>query len=240
MSRDRGVSPVLGVALLLLVTVVSLGALTVAVGSVVEGSADAVTADRAADDLAALDVAARGGHLDERVAVAGGRLRTEPRTVRLLRDGTPVADYRANALVVTAGDRRAAFLAGAVTTGRDGTAAFREPPRVAATNGTLVVGVPVLAGVEGVAVEGDAAAGADDVRLRGRVTHRRRALPPGEYAVAVETTTPAPWSRWFAERGADVVRADVDGDGVRSVVARYDGTRTAVVVVHEVRLEVGA
>jgi flagellin-like protein len=54
MSRDRGVSPVLGVALLLLVTVVSLGALTVAVGSVVEGSADAVTADRAADDLAAL------------------------------------------------------------------------------------------------------------------------------------------------------------------------------------------
>jgi hypothetical protein len=100
--------------------------------------------------------------------------------------------------------------------------------------------VSVLAGAEGVAVEGDAAAGAGDLRLRGSVTHRRRSLPAGEYAVAVETTTPEPWSRWFAARGADVVRADVDGDGVESVVARYDGTRTAVVVVHEVRLEVGA
>jgi hypothetical protein len=239
MRGARAVSPVLGVALLLVVTVASLGALTVAVGSVVEGSADAVTVDRAADDLAALDVAARGGRLDERVAIAGGRLRTEPRTVRLLRGGRPVADYRTSALVVTAGGRRTAFLAGAVTTGREA-ATFREPPRVAATNGTLVVGVPVIVGVEGVAVEGDAAAGSGDVRLHGRVSHRRRTLPVGEYAVAVETTTPEPWAAWFAARGATVSRADLDGDGVESVLARYDGARTAVVVVNEVRLEVGA
>jgi hypothetical protein len=76
------------------------------------------------------------------------------------------------------------------------------------------------------------------VTLATTVRHDRTAHGEGHYRVAVETATPGPFERWFTERGATVERRDIDGDGVESVVATFDGRRTAYLVVHHLNTEV--
>lgn len=232
-SERRAQANVLGVALLLGVTVASLGVLAAGVGTVIEAETARADATRVATgmDEALRPVAATGPERG-RLGFVDGQLRVESRTLRVLDDATTVATREVDALVFEAGDRRAAFVAGAVIRGRPGTAAMRSRPPVVDGEGVLVVGSAEL-NATSTAIGGS---GRTTATLRTDVRHDRRGLGEGNYSVAVETETPGPWERYFRERGADVRREDYDGDGVESVVADYDGRRVAYLVVHDMRL----
>jgi len=230
---DRAQSTPIGVAILLAVTVVSMSALTVAVGSVVEeGASEAEARDAAASMDAALDAERHGSH-ERPLTLHEGRLRTVERSVRVL-DGTQIAFERSvGGLVFTAGDRQVRYAAGATV--RDtGTGAFlHTPPSLSLRNGTLFVGVSVL-DAPAVAVDGPGT-----VTLRTNVTHDRRHLTGRGYAVAIETRTPAVWERWFDDMGVTTTRRSFDGDDVPSVVARFPDVRDVYVFVHDLNLAVG-
>ena len=237
-DRARGQSNVVGVALLLGVTVMALGALTAGIGAVVQENAASADAARVADGFdAALRPVETTGVREGRVAFSAGTLRVVERDLRVSSDAT-TREVTVDALVYDSGDRRVVFLAGAIVRG-EGEAArvVRAPPITGSErgDGVLVVGAPAL-GADGIAVGGE---GGIDVVLRTNVSHDRERLGRGEFRVAVETATPAAWRAALREAGGEVVDVrDADGDDVPSVVARFPGERTAYLVVHEMRLEV--
>lgn len=235
---DRGQSNVVGVAILLGVTVMALGALTAGIGTVVQQNAAGADAARVADGFdSALRPVETTGVRRGRVAFSSGQLRVVERDLRVIND-TATRRVAVDALVYESGQRRVVFLAGAIVRG-DGAGArvVRAPPLVASrgSGGVLVVGAPRL----------DAAAvgvsGSDGVErvLRTNVSHERTRLGTGRYRLAVETATPAAWRTALSEAGGEVVDVrDIDGDGVPSVIARFPGRRVAYLVVHEMDLEV--
>lgn len=233
----RGQSHVVGVALLLGITVVALGGLTLTVGSLVDSGTASADATRVADELdAALQPVETTGPRTRPVHFTGGSLQAVERDARLLENGSVVASHSVGALVFEAGDRRVAFLAGAVVRGR-GDAAWlvSEPPVVASDRDpVLVAGVPRLESGH-VAVGGE---GGTTASLRTNVSHDRTDLGRGHYGVAIETETPRPFERYFADQNASVSRSDIDGDGTESVVATYPGKRRGYLVVHNLSLEV--
>lgn len=238
----RAQSNVVGVALLLGVTVVALGTLTASVGVVVErNAANADAARVAADFEGALSPVETTGRNRGRVSFTDGTLQTVSRELRVLNDSEVVRSVQVDALTFTAGRHRVTFLAGAVTSGRDGSSQLRRPPPITASRdgdgGVLIVGAPVL-NASAIAISG---AASDGVMLRTTVSHRRLALGNDTYRVAVETRDPAVWAGYFQRQGATVEATDqdFDDDGVGSVVARYPGDRVAYLVVHDMRLEVG-
>lgn len=234
----RGQSHVVGVALLLGLTVIALGGLTAAVGSVMDSQAASADAARLADEMdrALQPVQTTGGHTG-RLHFSGGHLETVDRELRVLRNGSVVATRDVGALVFEAEDRRVAFLAGAILRGQAG-GAWRDadPPITdSARNDVLVVGAPVLdAGTRAIGGEGGVT-----VPLRTNVTHARTDLGRGHFAVAIETRTPGPFERFARSRNATVSTTDFDGDGIPSVVAEYPGQRKGYLVTHNLSVEVG-
>lgn len=232
----RAQSHVVGVALMLGVATVALGGLTVTVGSLVDAQTAGADAVRVADDIdGALQPASTTGPHSGRLEFADGSLSSAERDLRVFRNGTAVAEHAVDALVFEAGERRVAYLAGAIVRGRPGNAWLTADPLVSASerNDVFVVGAPRLGGDVAVAGEGSVT-----VTLRTNVTHDRRTLGAGRYAVAVETATAEPFERYFRERNATVQRRDLDGDGTASVIASYPGTRRGYLVVHDLSLEV--
>ncbi|WP_336034933.1 DUF7289 family protein [Halobacterium yunchengense] len=233
-ASARGQSNVVGVAILLGVTVVALGALTASVGTVVDQHAAAGDARRVAADLDdALRPVETTGVRRGRVSFTDGDLETLDREVRVLDSGGVAATVDAGALEFSAGDRGATYLAGSVLVHGDGWSRTRSPVTVTADPDVLVVSVPALRGDVSLAASGGAT-----YALRSNVTHSRRSLGSGGYRVAVETTHPDAVRRQFEAMNATVTERDVDGDGVPSVVADFDGVRTAYLVVHETEVSV--
>ncbi|MFB6102188.1 MAG: hypothetical protein ABEJ73_06440 [Haloplanus sp.] len=229
----RAQSTIIGVAILLALTVVSLSALTVVVGSLVEESANAAEERRVAATMdAALDPERSGRH-ERRLPLAEGRLRTVDRSLRVLDGSDPVVEQSVGGLVYAAGDRRVRYVAGATVRSAGNGSRLSGEPSIATRERTLFVGVPVL-GASGVAVGGDAT-----VTLRTNVTHDRRHLSGDGYGLAVETRTPGVWERRFGALGATTTRDSFDDDGVPSVVARFPAVRDVYVFVHDLNLEVG-
>ena len=238
-GRDRGQSHVVGVALLLGVTVVALGALTASVGTVIEGTAATADATRVAEDLDdALRPVEATGPRRGRLSFTGGELEVVERDLRVLDAGGVVETVEADALVYRRDDQRVVYLAGAVVRQTGAGSQLYAPPPVTASSasgGVLVVGAPVL----NASRTSVGATGSTTVVLETAVSHERTPLGNGTYRVAVETTTPGAWERYFERRGATVLgRRDVDGDGLASVVARFPGERVGYLVVHDLRLEV--
>ncbi|MFB6221344.1 MAG: hypothetical protein ABEH90_07875 [Halolamina sp.] len=231
----RAQANVVGVALLLAITTVSLGVLTAGVGTVVESNAAAADANRVSDTFTGIQPSKATGVERHRLAFGEGSLRVVARTVRVLDGGGVVASHRADALVFESGDRRVTFLAGAVLRGDGDAARVVERPPLSTADSLLVVGLPVLNASGPDSVSGS---GATRLTLKIDATHERRSLDDGRYRVAVETATPPAWERYFASVGANTSSRDFDGDGVPSVVATYPGDRTAYLVVHDARLEV--
>lgn len=238
-SRDRGAAQVVGVAILLGLTVISLGALAAGVGTVIEANAASADASRVADGMAgALDPVERTGRSRETLAFTEGRLQTADRDLRILNGTRTVRTLDVDALVWQSGDERVAFVAGAVVGGTPGRADLHAPPPVTASRGdggVLVVGAPRL-GADGTTVSG---VGGTTVPLRTNVSHDRTDLGRSEFRVAVETRTPAALATHFREQGATVGQRDIDDDGVPSVVATYPGQRRAYLVVHDLNLSIG-
>jgi hypothetical protein len=203
---------------------------------VLDSQAASADASHVADDLAALEATGSYGHHTTRVTFAEGRLRTADRTLRVARNGSVVQRRGVDALVFETGDRRVAYLAGAVVRGDPGSAWLRTEPPVTDSEGTdvLVVGAPTL-GAGDAAVSG---AGGATATLATNVTHERVDLGTGRFTVAVETATPRAFADYFRDRNATVSRRDFDGDGTPSVVARYPEVRRGYLVVHDLALEV--
>lgn len=233
MSVPRGQSNVVGVSVLLGLTVLSLGALTAGVGVVVEEHAASADARHVAADLdAALrPVETTGAHRGD-VAFTHGSLATVERDLRVLADGRVVRRVRVGGLVYTGGDRRVAYVAGAVVRGSlDGPTLSSAPP-VTAGPDVLIVGAPRLGG--------SVAAAGENVRvtLRTDVSHDRTRLGSAPYRLAIETRTPGPLVRHLGTDRPTTVR-DLDGDGVPSAIVGFPGERTGYLVVHDLGLEAG-
>ena len=236
LGTDRGQSEVVGVAVLLAATMLSLGIVTATIGGVVQQQAGGADAARVASDLesALRPVAATGAHRGS-VSFAEGELTVVEREVRILDGGRTVRELSADAVVYRHGGRRVTFLAGTVVRGVGESARFRRAPPVSADPAVLVVGVPTLNHSGATTVSG----GPATVPLSTNVSHHRQPLGDGTWRVAVETATPSPWTAYFEAQGATVKTRDLDGDGVDSVVAKFTGRRTAYLVVHAMHLEVG-
>jgi hypothetical protein len=234
-GMGRGQSSVVGVALLLGATVLALGALTASVGTLVDGQTASADAERVADDFEdALRPVETTGYRSETVRFGDGTLRTVERKLRVLDSSGVVETVDVGGLVYERGDHRVVAVAGAVVRSHGDSAWTVDPPPVVGSKATdsLVVGAGKLNASDG------AVGGGATLRLETNVSHDRRALGPGQYAVAIETAVPGAFERVFEERGATVTRRDFDGDGVPSVVAAYPGRREAYLVVHDMRLEV--
>lgn len=234
-TTRRAQANVVGVALLLAITTVSLGVLTAGVGTVVESNAAAADANRVADTFAGIQPSRATGVERHRLAFGDGSLRVVERTVRVLDSDGVVASHRADALVYETGDRRVAFSAGAVLRGTGDAARVVESPPLSTADSLLVIGLTVLNSSGTDSVSGS---GATRLTLETDTSHERRPLGDGVYRVAVETATPAAWEAYFAAAGADTSRREFDDDGVPSVVATFPNERTAYLVVHDAQLEV--
>lgn len=237
---DRGQSGVVGVALLLGVTVVSLGLLTAGIGTVVGDNAARADVSRVAagfeDALRPVEVT---GPYRSQVTFSEGTLYTEDRDLRVLERGTVVERVDVDALVFDAGARRATYLAGAVVRGRGDGGWLATPPAITTSRngptGILVVSAPVVGGSGSVSGRGGVTA-----TLATNVSHERTDLGRGVFGVAIETASPSAWEPYFVERGATVTIREFDGDGTPSVVAAFPGRRQAYLVRHVLDLEVSA
>jgi hypothetical protein len=220
---------------MLSITVVAMAAVTVGVGSTVDGGVARADADRAADAFARLDAVSRTGPGVERVAFADGSLATERRDLRVLDGDGVVRRVPVDVLVFESGSREVRYLAGAVVRGRPGSAWIATEPPIAVGSTSVLVGAPRLDTRGSVAVGGNGR-----VELAVDVSHDRATLPQDAYRLAIETETPGAWTRYFEALGATVDTRDFDGDGVESVVATFPGSRTLHLVVHALALEVHA
>lgn len=231
-DRHRGQSHVVGVALLLGVTVVSMGALTAAVGLVVDSSATEADAERVASDLEdALDPVVATGPRQGTVTFADGRLHPVERNLTVRRGNETLEIVRVDALVVESDDRRVAFHGGAVVRGRGDNSWLTTPPPITVGEEVLVVGTARLGDDVG-SVSGRNGVTAT---VATNVSHHRRGLGTGNFSVAVETAGPTAWERHLASLGANVTRTDGDPP---VVVGTFDGERTGYLVVHDLDAEV--
>jgi hypothetical protein len=236
-GEQRAQTTLVGVGVLLAVTVLAVGGLTVAVGQTVERGAAAADAGRVADDAVGLaSPTDRTGRV--RLRFADGRVETVAREVRVLNRTRVVRTVDVGGVVYERGRHRVAVVAGAVVRGRGDDAWVHTAPRVRRADGTLLVSVVALGTDPGRGVGG---AGSDGVTVETATTHERAALPDGADRVAVETSTPAAWERAFAAAdAAGVERRDFDGDGVVSVVGSFPRSERAFLAVHRLHAEVRA
>lgn len=234
MSTARGQSHVVGVALLLGVTVVSMSVLTASVGVLIDRQVARADAARVADgmDAAFAPTETTGTHRGQ-LSFASGTLRPVDRQLRILAGSTVVRSVDMDALVFTSESQRVAYVGGAIVRGQPGAAWLHTGPLVTTGESVLVVGVPKIYGINGVSGSGGVT-----VTIAQNVTHERELIGNGSYAVAIETATPGAFSRRFTKRGATVERRDLDGDGIESTVVRFEGTRRTYLVVHDLDAEV--
>ena len=234
MTGRRAQSNVVGVALLVGIAVISMGALTAAVGVVVDSTAAQADADRVSSDLdAALQPVTATGPHHGRVTFASGELYAVERTLTVRADGATVDRVRVDALVFESGDRRVVALMGALVRGRSGRAWLETRPPITADEDVLIVGAPRLGSDVG-AVSGT---GGVTATVATNVSHDRRALGDATFTITLETATPAAWERAFADLGATVTRRPGEPP---TVEATFPGERTGYLVVHDLDTAVTA
>ncbi|SNR53256.1 DUF7289 family protein [Halorubrum vacuolatum] len=231
----RAQSNVIGVALLVGLTMVSLGALTATVGTVVDSNAAVGDVDRVASDLdRAIDPVESIGTGTGRVTYTEGTLRTEMRTVRVFRDDDLVVSRETEAIVYERGAYRVTAVGGAVIRDHAGSHSIARGPPVSASSEVVTIGVVALTATD-VAIDGS---GPTTRTLVSEVSHERIVDgESGEWTVAVETPEPDPWVRSFENVGATVYTGEFDDDEHQSVVATFEGDRRGHVVVHRVETE---
>jgi FlaG/FlaF family flagellin (archaellin) len=214
----RAQTHVVGVALMLAVTVASIGVITAGAGVVVDASADAAATDRAGSAFERL----ADGRPARAVSIplAGGRLGALDREVRLVGvDGDSRETVEVGGLVYERGDRRVALVAGAVVSGPPGNAVVAAGVRLSSSDDRTVVGVTA---VDADSLADGGRSGSGRVRLVTDASHRVVDDDEG-VNLAVETATPRALERQFADEGRTTTRRDFDGDGVPSVVVELDG-----------------
>ncbi|GAB3690811.1 hypothetical protein GCM10028857_27570 [Salinarchaeum chitinilyticum] len=228
------------------ITVLALGGLTVAIGTVVDSGASDAEANRVAN---AMTVVAEPGDVvgtaEAELRFGDGTLTTEQRTIRLIdaSNGSVIERVDSDVLVYTVDDHTVVGGNGAVLQGAASGATMVEQPSIVAdrgTDGVLLIGAPAI-DAENVSFGTN---GPARVTLRASVTHDRLDLGERSVRVAVETAYPRAWAEFFERKGATVVDRsrtfDDDGgtDGESSVVAEFPGQRQTYLIVHRTDLEV--
>ncbi len=231
----RAQSNVIGVALLIGLTMVSLGALTATVGTVVDSNAAVGDVDRVASDLdRAIEPVESAGTGTGRVTYAEGSLGTETRTIRVFRDDDLVVSRETDAIVYDRGEYRVTAVGGAVIRDHAGSQSMTSDPPVSASPEVVTIGVVELT-TENVALDGT---GPGTRTLVSEISHERLIEgDPGEWTVAIETPEADPWRQSFEDAGATVYTGHFEGDEHRSVVATFEDDRQGHVVIHRVETE---
>ncbi|SDY26492.1 DUF7289 family protein [Halopenitus persicus] len=242
-SNDRAQSTVVGVTLLIAITVTSLGLITAGAGVVVEEHARTIGMEATTADLTdAIDATDRGGRTTASVRLAGGRLDTIDRTVRV-HDGSGWRSLEANGIryVPNSGDQRVVSVAGIVVREYgDGAIAVRDPA-VLVGEEAFVVTIPVIRGGGAVGANGWTAGGTDGravdgtddgvvggptgasggtARLRMAIDHADRSLGTGPFRIAIETSTPAAVERAVRRISDRAAASDPEADPSMSVERR--------------------
>lgn len=231
-TEARAQSNVVGVALLLGIAVISMGSLTAAVGVVVDSTAAEADAERVAADLdTALQPVAATGPQRGQVTFSEGSLSPVERTLEVRMDSDTVAELDVDALVFEVEDRRVAFHSGAILRGSDGREWMAAEPPITVGDDVVVIGAARVGDSTG-SVSGT---GGVTATVDSTVEHDRRDLGTGTVSVAVETTAPEAWERYFREQGATVHR---EAGGPPVVVATFEGDRQGYLVVHDLNVEV--
>lgn len=226
-----GQSNVIGVALLLGITVVSMGTLTAAVGVLVDANAAQADAERVASDFdRTFNPVTASGSGQGSVTFGEGTLRTVDRTIEVRTDGAMVHRIETDALVFESNDRRVAYHAGAIVRGERGWAWMDSEPPITVDDDLIILGIPRL----GTETEGFAGGGGVTATIETDVEHERYDLGESVVSFAVETETPGAWERYLRHSGARVER----GAGGQTVVATFEGDRTGYLVVHDLNAEV--
>lgn len=232
MRSRRGQSNVVGVALLLGIAIVSMGALTATIGAIVDSNAAEADATRVAADIeTALDPVASTGPRRGTVSFSDGTLSSTERTLQIRVDGTVTQTVRVDALVFESADQRVTFHTGAVVRGEDDHAWMVTPPPITVDEDVLVVSATKL-GDNTRSVSGT---GGVEATLETDVSHDRVELGDETFSIAIETETPGAWERFFREQNATVA---VETGSPPVVVATFEGSRTGYLVIHDLSLEV--
>jgi len=223
----RAQSHVVGVALLVGVTAVSLGLIVASAGPLIDAQTARADTARVAEGLDdAVRPAETTGVRERDVAVLGGSFETVQRDLRVLDGEEVVAERAIGALRFENEHGGATVVAGAVLRFSGGTAVVR-PPGIRVTDGHLAVSAPVLRGDVSYG-----ASGRQTVTIRTAVRHARTDLGPGPFSVAVETAAPGALAPVFRDRGRSVERRDLDGDGVESVVVAFPNATRGTLFTH--------
>jgi hypothetical protein len=233
----RSQSHIVGFVLILGLSVVALGTLTLSVGTVMDSQSTHADTTRVATEMdESLSPTERTGVSTHRLTFAEGTLETTDRTLRVLAGGSVIHEIEIDALVFESGERHVRGVAGAVVHDTGSSAWLEGEPPITSSeaNEVLVVGVPVL-DTGDVAVTGN---GGATVRLQSNVTHNRTMLGEREFTVAIETATPEPLESYFEAQNARTDRRTFPGDDHESIVATFPGERTGYLVVHNLALEV--
>lgn len=246
----RGQTNTAGLALLILLVVLALGALTAGIGSVIHTGATAVETERVADELGeAIDPAPETAS-ETTVEIGAGTVTTDQRSVRVI-DGetasfTPgnqtveVIDHQMASVVdYTIDDRQATVFGGGVfLDDGDGSRLHTRPGLIADEDpgGFLIVGVPQIQAPQSVLAE----PGEPTVTVQTAVEPDRRVVGTQQYYLGIETEHADAWAQYLEELGATVVttNARFDEDQHDSVVATFSGNRTVEIIEYRIELEV--
>lgn len=236
-STRRGQSAIIGVALLLTITVVSVGLLTAGTGILVDEAAQEADIERIGEAFTSgYRPATLEGSTTMALSLTGGKLVTAPRAITISRYGDIVTRVQTLALKYERSGRSVTVHGGGVLQDRaDGATFIRDPNVITRFGGdgdrVLTIALVVLSGNVDERVEDPRR-----VRLEFEATHERRALGAGRYTVRVETATPGAWVRYFEEAGAEVRLQEGTDDEVDVVIADLGRVTEARLILHHVEV----
>lgn len=225
----RAQSSIIGVAILVTATVLSIAALTATAGTFVSDGAAAANAQRVAEDF---DDVVDADKRRTRIEFSDGTLRVEPRTLTVSRGDGALISVDVDALVYETRGQRVTTLAGVVVEGSGPQATVRGPLPVVAGPDRHLVDIVALNATGATGISGSTGTA---VSVRTNATHEYRTTQRGEYSVAIETATPGAWERAFTAAGLEHTRRDDDDDGVESVVVRLPDDSVLDVAIHDLR-----
>lgn len=234
----RGQSAVIGVALLLGLTIVSVGVLTAGTGMLVDEAAQGADANRVADRWAtAYNPTTLEGTTTLSIALTGGQFTTKERRITVRRFGDVVGTFETNVLVFEEGDHQVTVIGQAVVRGQAGRARFVRNPSLVTVFGseddrTLSISIVALSGQVDKGVRSQT-----PLRLQLTGSHERRDPGAGRYTISIETATPKIWVDYLADLARSVRIVGDDSSQTKLVVAELGQVSRARLIIHRVEVE---
>lgn len=237
-AQTRGQSAIIGVALLLGLTIVSVGVLTAGSGILVDEAAQGADAQRVADRLVtAYNPTTLEGTTTLSLAPTGGQFTTAERRITLRRFGEVVATFETKALRFDRGGHHVIVLGQAIIRGQADRARFVREPGLVTVFGaegerTLSVSVIALTGQVDQTMTQQ-----QRLRLPLRGSHERRDPGAGGYTISIESATPELWEEYLADIALSVRIVGDDGSETKLVIAELGRVSRARLIIHQVEIK---